>query len=446
MRKVLVMLMSALIVVACSSGSDGGGQSGNVECSNRGQKDFVLLAMQEWYLWNDLLPNNVDVRDFASPEELLAYLKTFSPLDSSGQPIDAARNFSFIGSASADAQFFGEGKFEGFGFGWEQVAAGDYRVTRVFGGSPAANGGLARGQRFLELGGRTIAEIEAAEGFSAAFDTTPLDFTMRETNGDEFTVSIAKDIVTIDPIPQWRVIDAGGGRMVGYLEFATFISTADPVFDTVFAAFNANGVNDVIIDLRYNGGGLVSTANLLGDYLGGDVAENLVFSKTNFNADRAAANNSIEFFDRLANSVSLSRLVVIATQRTASGSENVTNGMDPHVEVVIVGDRTFGKPVGQVGFEFCEKILRPVGFQIFNADDFGDYFDGLPADCAAADDLNFPVGDATDPNMVAALGYLDTGACPVAAAPGGLQKPAFAEPYARPDRHGPPWREFAGAY
>ncbi|MDH3613664.1 MAG: S41 family peptidase [Gammaproteobacteria bacterium] len=441
MRKILFILIAA-ILTGCSS-SDGGGQN-NVNCSNTGQKNFVLLAMQEWYLWNDLLPNNVDVGDYATPEALLAFLTTFSPDDGSGQPID---KFSFINSAEADAQFFGEGKFEGFGFSWRQLAADDFRITRVFGGSPADMGGLARGQRFLELNGRTVAEIEAAEGFAAAFDTTPLDFRMLETDGvTELMATIAKDIVTINPIPQWRVIDAGGGRMVGYVELTTFISTADPAFDTVFAAFNANGVNDVIIDLRYNGGGLVSTANLLGDFFGGEVAENLTFSKTLFNNDRAAGNNSEEFFERLGNSVSLSRLVVIATQGTASASELVTNSMDPHVEVVIVGDRTFGKPVGQVGFEFCEKILRPTAFKLVNAVDFGDYFGGLPVDCAAADDLNVAIGAPTDPNMVAALGYLDTGACPVISLPGAPAQRVLPQDYPQPDRRGPPWREFAGAF
>ena len=444
MRKLLVMLLSAFLTGACSL-EDGNSVGGPDNCSNRGQKEFVLFAMQEWYLWNDLLPDNVNTRDFGSPEELLAFLTTFSPDDGAGQPIDV---FSFIGSAAADAAFFGEGQFEGFGFSYRQVADGDVRLSRVFSDSPANAAGLERGQRILELDGRTVADIQAAEGLSAAFDTTPLSFTMRETNGDEFTVSIDKDIVTIDPIPQSRIIDAGGGRSVGYLELATFISTANPEFDTVFAEFNANGVNDVIIDLRYNSGGLVSTANLLGDYFGGDIAENLTFSRTEFNADRAADNNYSVFFERLANSVSLSRLIVIATQGTASASELVTNGMGPHVEVVIVGDRTFGKPVGQVGFEFCEKILRPTAFKTVNADGFGDYFGGLPVTpgCDAPDDLNIPVGDATDPNMVAALGYLETGACPVIAAPGGLQKPAFALPAARPDLRGPPWREFAGAY
>ena len=443
MHKFLIVL-TALIVTACSSsGGDGPPQIGDAACTNTGQKEFVLAAMRDWYLWNDRLPANVNIDAYATPEDLLAYLMTFSPDDGSGEPIDI---FSFINSAAADAQFFGEGKFEGFGFSSRFLAADDLRLTRVFSGSPAAIGGLARGQRILELNGRTIAEIQAAEGIGAVFDTTPLDFLMREPNGNEFSVTIAHAIVTIDPVPQSRLIPVTGAPPVGYLELSTFISTADPKLDDVFAEFRANSVTDVIIDLRYNGGGLVSTAELLGDFFGGDVAENLTFSKTVFNADRAAQNNSQEFFERLFNSVSLSRLVVIATQGTASASELVTNGMEPHVEVTIVGDRTFGKPVGQVGFEFCEKILRPTAFQTFNADDFGDYFDGLPVDCPAADDLNIAVGDATDPNMVAALGFLELGACPVASLLDDQAKPLFEQSYPQPDRRGPPWREFAGAY
>ena len=444
MRKILFLLIAA-VLAGCSS-SDGGGQGGNISCSNTGQKDFVLQAMQDWYLWNDLLPNNVNVDDYATPEALLAFLTTFSPDDGSGQPIDL---FSYIGSAAADAQFFGEGKFEGFGFSRRHLAADDVRLTRVFSGSPADLGGLARGQRILALNGRTVVEIEAAEGLNAVFDTSPLEFTMEEPGGVVFTVTIAQDIVTIDPVPQWRSdIPDGAGGFIGYIELATFVSTADPVFDEVFADFRDKSVTDVIIDLRYNGGGLVSTAELLGDYLGGDIVENLTFSKTLFNDDRAAQYNEEEFFERLGNSMSLTRLVVIATRGTASASELVTNSMAAHFEVAIVGDRTFGKPVGQVGFEFCENILRPTAFETVNADDFGDYFGGLPvtAGCAAADDLNVAVGDAADPNMVAALGYLNTGGCPVISLPGGQSKPGFEQGFPQPDRRGPPWREFAGAY
>ncbi len=438
-----ILLLTAGLT-ACGGGGGGAGPAaGSSECSVTGQKQFVLDAMRAWYLWNDLLPASVDQGAFASPEELLAFLTTFSPDDGNGSPVD---RFSFINSAAADAAFFGEGRFEGFGFSSRFVASDDLRLTRVFTDSPANAAGLARGQRILELNGRTIAQIEAAEGVGAVLATTPLDFKMRRPDGSEFTVTIAQDIVTIDPVPQFRIIPVQGTPGVGYMELATFISTANGEFDSVFGQFAAAGVTDVIVDLRYNGGGLVSTAELLADYLGGAVAQNLVFSETQFNADRAAENNRTEFFELRGNSLNLSRLVVVATSGTASASELVTNGMEPHVETVIVGADTFGKPVGQVGLEFCEKILRPTSFQTVNADGFGDYFDGLPADCAAADDLNIAVGADNDPNVEAALTYLSSGACPVSAAPGGPSKPSAAWSGKQFDRRGPPSREFADAF
>ena len=96
--------------------------------------------------------------------------------------------------------------------------------------------------------------------------------------------------VTIDPVPQFRLIPRADGTSVGYFELATFISTADAQLEEVFATFRQANVTDVIIDLRYNSGGLVSTTELLGDFLGGAVAENLVFSRTLFNANNIISN------------------------------------------------------------------------------------------------------------------------------------------------------------
>ena len=443
--KAAISLFCAALA-ACGGGGGGGGTGplpDTSECSNTGQKQFVLDAMRAWYLWNDRLPASVDADGFDSPESLLDFLTTFSPDDGNGRPVD---RFSFINSAAADSAFFGEGRFEGFGFSSRFVAAGDLRLTRVFESSPANAAGLARGQRILALNGRTIAQIEADEGVGAVLAMSPLEFTMRRPDGSEFTETIAQDVVTIDPVPQFRIIPVQGTPGVGYMELATFISTADPKFTEVFGQFAAAGVTDVIVDLRYNGGGLVSTAELLGDYLGGEVAQNLIFSETRFNADRAAENNRSEFFELRGNSLNLSRLVVVATNRTASASELVTNGMEPHVETVIVGADTFGKPVGQIGLEFCEKILRPTSFQTVNANGFGDYFDGLQVDCAAADDLEVAVGADDDPNVEAALAYLSSGACPAASMPGVRSKPSQGMFVEQPDLRGPPWREFADAF
>jgi len=443
MKKLIVFLAAATLTACGGSGSAGSaflpGASG--ACSNDAQKQTVLDELYTWYLWNDLLPANINIADYASPEALVVQVtQQFGPQDGNGGPLD---RFSSVGSAVADAQFFGEGQYEGFGFSY--LSADDARLRFVYANSPAGNGGLERGQRILSLDGRSIAEINANEGISAVLNNATVEFEMQRVDSSIFTVSITEGIVTIDPVPQWRIIDAGNGTNIGYIEFAQFISTANPVFETVFSAFSAAGVNDVIIDMRYNGGGLVSTADLLGDYLGGSIAQNLVFSRTEFNADKASS-NSTEFFALLGNSISLSRLVVIASSGTASASELVTNGMIPHADVTIVGDNTFGKPVGQIGLTFCDKILRPTSFRTANADGNTDYFDGLPVDCPAIDDLSIAVGDDLDPRMIAAMTYLDTGACPVAAALDGRFKAETRLGVEQRDRRGPPEREFADAY
>ena len=445
MRK-LMTLLAAASLVACSNESGFEGPAPPAQCGNETEKQFVLDSLYYWYLWNDMLPANIDIADYPSPEVLVDEVtETFGPQKPSGGPLD---RFSSVGSLAADQAFFGEGKFEGFGFSW-RVENNEMRFTRVFADSPANNmGGFSRGQTVLRIAGRTTAEIIANEGIVAALDNPTVEFEIQNLDATTFTVSVTKDIVTIDPVPQHRTINMGPGEPpVGYIEFATFISTADPVFNTVFADFIAAGVDDVIIDMRYNGGGLVNTANLLADYLGGLNNDGQVFSNTEFNADRSS-NNGIDYFANRANAIDLNRLIIVASHRTASASELVINGLDPFVTggVYIVGDNTFGKPVGQIGLEFCGKILRPTTFRKSNAAGNGDYFDGLPVDCAATDDLAFPVGDANDPNMVAALSYVEGAGCPAMSLPGVQQKADLLFDAPQPDLTGSPEREFAGAY
>lgn len=427
-----ILAAVALTVTGCTVSDSGGGvpQVGTSACTNEAQKQYVLDAMRDVYFWYDVLPADVDLSQHASPEALLDYLISFQPLDA----------YSYITSAVADAQFFGAGQYQGFGFSTRFEAADDLRFTQVFASSPASQAGFMRGQRILELDGRTIAEIEANEGVTAVFDRSPLEFRIRALDGSEFLATVSHDVVTIDPLPQWRIIDLNGVP-VGYVDFRSFISTADPVFGTIFSEFAQAGVTDVIIDMRYNGGGLVNTAELLGDYLGG-LAQGLIFSRTLFN-DKNSAFNETEFFELRSNSLNLSRLVIIATAGTASASELLINSMEPYAEVTIVGDTTFGKPVGQVGILFCDKVLRATAFETVNGLGEGGYFGGLPVDCPAADDLMQPVGTDTDPDLTTALGYLATGACPAAA---GIAKPSLARDLPIMDRRGPAWREFAGAF
>lgn len=434
----VVLLLILLGVGACTESRQSTmapPQVGTDACAVDAQKQFVLDAMRDVYYWNDLLPASIDLSVYTTPEDLLSFLTAFQPLD----------EFSYIDLAANDAQFFGEGQYEGFGFSTQFESPDDLRFLRVFGSGPAAAAGFERGQRILMLNGRTIADIEANEGVNALFALPTLQFTIRRLDNSEDIVVVDQGLVTIDPLPQWRLIDLPGGTTIGYLELVTFISTADAAFDEVFAEFRQANVTDVILDLRYNGGGLISTTELLGDYLAGAVAVDPVFSKTLFNANNSSFNRTA-FFETLAESINLSRLVVITTDRSASASELITNSLEPHVEVSVVGSPTRGKPVGQLGITFCDKILRPTSFETVNADDEGGYFDGLPADCPALDDVQVPIGDPADPNMIAAQFLLENGACPTPVVTTSLQKAGQEPVRRRPDRGGPAARRLLQAW
>ena len=197
----LVTLLAAASLAACGGGDSLTGPNSPTACSNDGQKQFVLDSLYAWYLWNDLLPANLSIDDYASPEELATQVtETYGPQKPGGGPLD---RFSSVGSLVADQQFFGEGKYEGFGFSW-RLESGDMRFTRVFADSPAnIVGGFERGQTVLSLDGRTIADITANEGINAVLDNATVEFEVQNLDTSTYTVSVTQDIVTIDPIPQW---------------------------------------------------------------------------------------------------------------------------------------------------------------------------------------------------------------------------------------------------
>jgi C-terminal processing protease CtpA/Prc len=235
--------------------------------------------------------------------------------------------------------------------------------------------------------------------------------------GDQqLRVDLVKRDVIIPTVSVTRVFDVGG-RRVGYIFFRNFVEPSFQALADAFATLGAARVNEVVLDLRYNGGGLVDVARYLGSLLGGRRTEGQVFAHYAHN-DRYASRNEALRFDAQPGALMLDRLVVIASGASASASELVINGLRPFIPVVIVGDHTYGKPVGQYVIPFCDKILAPVSFYLRNANGEGDYFDGLPADCPATDDLDAELGDPVEASLHEALTVIATGACtPADAAP-----------------------------
>lgn len=411
----------AVLVLAGCGGSSGGDDGG---CGIVEQNEFVYRTMQDLYLWSDEVPA-VDPAAFGSPEALLDALRV--PQDS----------FSFIRSIAEDDALLGDGQFVGIGVRSDQPAPEELRIVEVFEGGPADRAGLDRGDRILSVNGRPIAEVLADEGFSAALGPAEVgvevDLTWRTPAGTERAATVTKAVVTIPPVARVDVLDTAAGP-VGYLVFRTFVETAAGPLEDAFATFKSAGVAQVVIDLRYNTGGLLSIAQLLADLAGGAGAAGAPIYSLEYNAANSDRNRTVLFRDR-ANSLDPVRLIFITTGRTASASEMVINALEPFYDVVLVGERTFGKPVGQDGVTFCDQVLRAVTFRTVNALGEGDFFDGLPADCPAADDLDTPLGDPAEASLAEALYVAVNGACsgPAATAPPTLR--------AKPAGPGHAWRQ-----
>jgi hypothetical protein len=180
--------------------------------------------------------------------------------------------------------------------------------------------------------------------------------------------------------------------------------------NTAFTQLRDQGATELVLDLRYNGGGLVSVAQHLGGLIGGPPLEGQVFVQFTHN-DKQSSRNTAYRFEAKPQALAVSRLVVIATRGSASASEAIINGLRPFMDVKVVGDATYGKPVGQYGFDFCEKVLYPVAFLVTNARGEADYFAGIPADCAAADDVDHALADPREASLAEALYVVRNGRC-----------------------------------
>jgi carboxyl-terminal processing protease len=239
-------------------------------------------------------------------------------------------------------------------------------------------------------------------------------------DGGTREVVLVKRTVTIDPVPDGYgalVLPQPGTPGVAYLNLRSYISTAGPQLVDAFARFRALGVTDYIVDLRYNGGGLLDIAELLNNLLGGARTTTDVQFRMTHNARKAAEEDEVAWFSPQPQSVQPVRIAFLTTGATASASEINVSTQAPWLEVAIVGEDTYGKPVGQYAFDLpgCEDRLRLVAFRTVNALGQGDYYSGLASTlsfaCAASDTVAEPLGSATEGMVAAALAWLQTGAC-----------------------------------
>ncbi|HEY6508999.1 MAG TPA: S41 family peptidase, partial [Vicinamibacterales bacterium] len=390
------LLLAAFVWIASPSAAQTA-----ASCTPTGKNLFVRDVMTDLYLWYTEIPA-LDPSRFPSPEAYLDAIR-YRPLDSS---------YSYIADRASTEAFFASSQYAGFGFSSALDAALALRVVQVYPASPADEAGLLRGDRIVEINGRSVDELLATDALGAAYGPpeagVPGELVVRRGE-DTLRASMVKRPVIIPTVSHTTVFDVGGQR-VGYVFFRNFVEPSFGALAEAFEVLRSGGARELVLDLRYNGGGLVNVAQFLGGLIGGARTEGQVFAEY-FHNDRNAFRNQILRFDTQPAALPLERLVVITTQASASASELVINALRPFIPVVIVGDRTYGKPVGQYAIPFCDKILAPVSFQLRNANGEGDFFDGLPPTCPAPDDFDAQLGDPTEGSLREALTVIATGAC-----------------------------------
>jgi carboxyl-terminal processing protease len=249
----------------------------------------------------------------------------------------------------------------------------------------------------------------------------PRTFTIKDAGGVVKTFSATSASYALTPVLVTKVLTAPNGAKVGYLAYQEFINSSASALANAFNTFRAAGVTELVVDLRYNGGGSVTTARNLASLIGGAGLDGQIFAGLRFNAKNSGSNVNYVFTSS-ANTLltppleGLGRVFVIASSGTASASELVINSLKPFRDVITIGSSTFGKPYGFVPRDACGITYSAVNFDSVNAQGVGGYTGGLPATCAMSDDLGKALGDPSERRLAAALSYIQTGACPAVAA------------------------------
>jgi C-terminal processing protease CtpA/Prc len=393
---------------ACSSEED----PAPVDKPEQNVKKAIVDVMREWYFWNGRLPTTINLDQYSSNEALLDGI-IFKPLD----------RFSYITTQQAFNNSF-VGRNAGHGFGFAFTADDKVYISFVFSESPAGKDGWKRGWEITQINGKAIAEYKTSSGgydfkLGASDPGVSNTFTFKLPDGTTTTRTNVKAEYQSNSVLDQRVFTQGS-KKIGYWAYQSFKATAglSPTRSTEVQKsmeyFQQEGINELIIDLRYNGGGSVAVAEQICNYLIQSANSGKLMYTNKLN-DTKSNNNTSRNFSKIDN-LNLSRIIFITSRGSASASELIINNLDPYMDLVLIGDNTFGKPVGSFPLSQYNRILVennvevvPITFATANSQGKAEYFDGFPADFPVGDTPQFAWGDPKDARLAAALQYIQNG-------------------------------------
>lgn len=391
----------------------------NNECEERykGEKyfrihEFIWTALNDYYLWQEEVPSLADeikpigstryrelIKPYPEPESFFESLKyeqdkyslirsNYEDIENSIKGIDANNGLKFILSR--------------YGSGENILGV----VTHILAESDAATKDIKRGDIFTSVDGQNLnlnnyRELLFGDNLNYTLNMADLNNNLLSPNGKNVSLTKTENFQS-NPIQISKIINTGASK-IGYLMYNQFAEGFDDDLNNVFSSFKAEQINDLILDLRYNGGGLVRSAvNLAGMITGqfnGEIFAKYLWNKklmTYFNSDleRFSSQLEINFSESLAdgtpiNSLNLSRVYIITSGRSASSSELVINGLSPYINVIQVGDNTYGKNVGGPAalYDYIDNdgtkhpnhtyAIYCMTFYSANSNDFYDYANGL---------------------------------------------------------------------
>lgn len=447
LKNIILLVIVSGLFVGCFSDFDDDGGNANV-------KDFVWKGMNFVYLYKDLKPdlandrfsNQQDYNDyldlFSSPEELFENLL----YDNSPEFVD---KFSFLVDDYLQLEQFLSGTTVSNGMEFALYEKPDnenevYGIVRyVLPNTSAESQGVKRGDVFDGLNGNPLtvnnfSDVYNLSSYSINLATYDNNGTPGLTNDDTIipgteSISLTKSAYTENPILKTEIIDVNGSN-IGYLMYNAFTSNFDTELNNVFSSFLSSNITDLVLDLRYNSGGSVNSAIALSSMVTGQFNDD-IFATEEWNSEWQAAFEESDpellinrFTDELRtgaaiNSLNLDRVYILTTRTSASASELVINGLDPHIEVVQIGTTTRGKYQASITLydspdfnrqganPYHTYALQPLVYKSANKDGVTDYYNGLSPylqNRIAEDFGNLGVlGDINEPLLAAALADIE---------------------------------------
>jgi C-terminal processing protease CtpA/Prc len=354
----------------------------------------LYTTMKNIYLWYDKLPS-VNPLYYSTPYELMEALR-YKELD----------RWSFVLTWHEYDQYFQEGKMIGHGFMISRDEDYNLRIAFVYPSTLAYSKGVRRGWIITKVNGVPASQSNVIQLLGTG--STDVENTIEFIDNDNVyrTITLKKEELKINPVLHSEIIHVFD-KKIGYIVFQDFIDAANIRIDSAFSYFKQENVDDLILDLRYNGGGSVDVAVHLSGWLTGNVNAEKTLINIQHN-DRNRQRDTSFTVPYNGSSLDLARIVFIGTSATASASELIINGMTPYMDVSLIGAPTNGKPVGMYVLEYEDKDYAafPVCFKYTNALDVGDFYNGLQPDVLVNDDLTRDFGDPDEGMLKAAINYI----------------------------------------